>query len=68
MLIGSKYKLKEQTLQLKLNDNYIENVTVQKVLGVYVDNTLSWNLHLNKLCAKINSKIALLKRISNFLT
>ena len=69
MVISTNYKLKiKKELNLTINDILIENVTVQKLLGVYIDNTLSWKSQITKICSKLNSKIALLKRISYYLT
>ena len=69
MVISTSYKLKlNKELNLTINDVMIENVTVQKLLGVYIDNTLSWKAQMSKVSSKLNSKIALLKRISYYLT
>jgi hypothetical protein len=69
MLLGSQQKLKHmKELDVYINDVKIENVPVKKVLGVYIDRTLSWDIQVNKICSKINSKLSLLKRISYFLT
>lgn len=69
MIICTKQKLKHcKELHLTIDGSTIENVTVQKILGVYVDNTLSWNVQINKVCSKVNSKLALLRRIYYFLT
>ena len=68
MILATPYKHrvlenKNDSLVLSINGYPIEIVTHQKCLGVYIDNTLSWNIHCNKTCSKINSKIALFKRI-----
>ena len=69
MIISSKGKIKQAgDLKLSIGEHIIENVTVQKVLGVYVDNTLSWNVQISKVCSKLNSKIALLKRTIFYLS
>ena len=69
MVLSTKPKSKYcKELFLSIADQTIENVKVQKVLGVYIDNTLSWNIQIDKVCSKLNSKIALLRRISYFLT
>ena len=69
MLISSKNKFKlTRPLSLFINNICIENVIVQKVLGVYIDKTLSWQMQITSVCRKINIKIALLKRIIYFLT
>ena len=48
MLIGSRHKLKNtNVLNLSINDTILENVTVQKMLGVYIDNNLTWHAHID---------------------
>ena len=67
MLIGTKNRLrKTQNLDLKTSDSKIENVRTQKLLGVYIDSTLSWKIHVDKTCAKLSTKLHLLKRIKCF--
>ena len=69
MLIGTKNRLrKTHNLDLKTSDSKIENVRTQKLLGVYIDSTLSWKIHVGKTCAKLSTKLHLLKRIKFFLT
>lgn len=69
MILSTKYKHKNVCdLELKINGSNIENVSVKKILGIYIDNRLSWNFQINKVCSKLNSKVALLKRISYYLS
>ena len=68
MLIGPKNKFIYCKLDLRINNVPIENVESHKILGVHVDKHLSWAVHIDKTCTKMNSKIALLKRISIYLT
>ncbi len=35
---------------------------------MYIDNTLNWHAHIDYVCKKLNTKIALLKRILFLLT
>ena len=64
MVIGSRYMLQHSNqLSLKIGDTVLENVTEQKILGVYIDNMLNWHVQIDYVCKKINSKISLLKRI-----
>ena len=47
MVIGSKKRLKNiPELQLKVLNNKIENVSVQRVLGLYIDNSLCWKTNV----------------------
>ena len=69
MLISSAYRLKNcGNLCLHINDIELENVKVQKLLGVYVDNTLNWSAQIKFICSNLNKKISLLKNIIYFLT
>lgn len=38
-----------------------------KLLGVYIDNTLSWDAHINFISKKILGKLVVLRRVSNFM-
>ena len=69
MVIGTRQKLKKSTpLHLTVSGKCIENVKNQKVLGVYIENNMSWKTQTHKMSLKLNSKIALLRRISYYLT
>ena len=69
MLIGSANKIKSiGNLELFINDAKLVNVVVQKLLGVYIDNTLNWHVQIDNVCKNLNRKIALLKNIIYFLT
>ena len=69
MLIATKYKLKEnKTLLLSIGNTQIENVEKQKLLGIYIENTLSWTHQVSHVRMNVNSEIALLKRVSYNLT
>ena len=51
---------------LSINNFPIEQVSSTKSLGVYVDENLSWNTHIESVCKKISSALGLIKRIRNF--
>ena len=69
MITGCKKRLKNiPELQLKVLNNKIENVSVQRVLELYIDNSLCWKTHVDKVCSKVSSKVHVLKRKNNFLT
>jgi len=56
------------TVRLSIGNTQIENVEVQKLLGIYIDNTLSWTHQVSHIRKNVNSKIAYLKRVSYHLT
>jgi len=69
MVLGSKRKAQNMTdLKLKISDTVIKTVNCQKLLGLYIDNTLSWKLHINSVCSKMSSRMFLLQKIKPYLT
>jgi hypothetical protein len=58
MLVGSRQKLKiAKTLNLKNQLNLVS----QKLLGVYVENTINLHCRVNDVCKKFNSKVNLFR-------
>ena len=54
-------------LQVKIKDTYIENVTSHKLLGVIVDNTLSWKQQVVSVQSAASRKLTLLVKIAKYL-
>ena len=55
MLIGSRQSLStfDTSPSLEIDGATVSQVTFTKSLGVYIDQNLSWNVHVNNLCKKI---------------
>ena len=69
MILCTKQKcVLNNTLCLSIDNSVIENVTCHKLLGIYIDHCLTWKPHIDKTCAKLTSKLYLLRRIQNYLT
>ena len=68
MLIGSRQRLStfHNPPSLMINGAPITRVTSTNSLGVHIDQTLSWNVHVENLCKKIASGIGALKRVRSF--
>ena len=68
MLIGSRQRLSTlpDTLKLSINNELINRVSSVKSLGVFIDENLTWQTHIDKLSKKIASGIGAIKRISPF--
>lgn len=65
MLVGAKHRIDDTSrLILSIDDNVIERVPKQKLLGVFIDENLSWTPHIDYLCSLISTKISLLKQLS----
>ena len=65
MVLGTKPKEHDTYLfDLSADGNKIEKVPKQKLLGIVIDDHLSWAPHIDYLCSTISSKISLLRHIS----
>ena len=70
MLITTRQK--RQNMQTKLpplfiNNHQVEEVDSHKVLGVTIDNNLSWTSHLSVLSKTVSKKVYMLTKIKHFL-
>ena len=70
MLIGSHQRMNtfHATPYLAINNVPVRQVSHTKSLGTYIDEKLSWNVHIEKLCKKVASGIGALKRIRPFVS
>ena len=68
MLIGSRQKLSTLSSQpeLSIDNVQIEKVTSVKSLGIFIDENLRWQTHIDKLSKKVASGIGAIKRIRDF--
>ena len=70
MLITTRQKrqnIKNNPHSLLIGNDAIAEVEEHKVLGVNIDNNLSWAHHVRSLCKTMSRKIYLLNRIKHFL-
>ena len=70
MVIGTSQrisKLQSKSLSIVVNENTLDNVDTEKLLGIHIDPNLQFNKHVDHVCRTIASKIALLKRIKRYL-
>ena len=66
MLFGQKAKTKN--LQITLGNERIPQVKSTKFLGMWIDDSLSWNEHVTKVILKLKSRLNLLKMGKNLLS
>lgn len=52
--------------KIVINKNQIEKVDNIKFLGLYIDDTLSWNTHIDKMCKKLASGLYALRIMCKF--
>ena len=68
MIMHAKHrKLDISTYNLNINGKEIKVVNSHKLLGHHIDNKFLWNIHVNKLCSKLQSRLFLLKKIKHLL-
>ena len=68
LLIGSHHKLNNLDSQpcVNIGHDSIKQVQHSKVLGVEIDENLSWNKHIENVVKKVTSGIGAMRRIRNF--
>ena len=60
LILGSN-SAKNFCHELCVDGNVVEHVSVYKLLGVIVDDTLKWKSHVNSICAKASKRLHFLK-------
>ena len=71
MVVGTRARLQSQhskCLDLPISDTPIEQVEEHKLLGLVIDQHLTWQSHLDYICVKVAQRLALLRRIKSFLS
>ena len=67
LFTSSRSKYKSTKLNVNLCNQRIEHVDSIKYLGLILDPNLSFKLHINNLCGKLNSRSKLLWRLRGFI-
>ena len=70
MTIGSKHDIicKSGTINVNIDNHQIDTITSHQVFGLYIDETLSSNPHIDYFCIAISSRITPLKQLSLHIT
>ena len=67
MSIGSRQNLSNyDELNITIDNEDISNVDNQKLLGIIIDKTLSWDKQIDSVCLNITRRITLLKLLSKY--
>ena len=61
-----RQRLRNENVDLKFNNESLTMISKDTILGVYVDNNLTWSEHIKHLSRKITSSIWLLSKIKKF--
>ena len=69
MLVGTRQRINmSHKLNIQIENTCIQNVSKQKLLGIYIDENLTWSSHIDHLCSVIASKISLLRQLSEYVS
>ena len=55
----------EKPVSINIDGSYVKNKKKQKLLGIKLDSSLSFEGHINSLCKKASQKVHALARIVN---
>ena len=67
MTTGSRYHTsRTDPISIIIDNEQIQNVESQKLLGVIIDRTLSWDKQIDSVCLNITRRITLLKLLSKY--
>ena len=74
-LVACKYETQQKrsrlvnaTLSVYINGTYINNVDNQHVLGITIDNSLKFDIHIRNICTKLSRLLYLFCSIRNYLS
>ena len=67
MTMGSIHKVQQAgQLNISIGNTQLNPVCSHKLLGIHIDETLSWNQHIDDLCSIITSRSSLLRQLSYY--
>jgi hypothetical protein len=68
MVISSRPQTDHKlSLSILVGNNKLPQVTHVKYLGIVIDNNLSWHVHIEHLCKKVNRLLGMFTILSTFL-
>ena len=54
-------------IDIFVNDNFLEQITIYKYLGVHIDCKLKWIEHIDHVASSVSKRIGILNRLKNVL-
>ena len=69
MLLGTRQKLRSPSAAfcVHTDNGTVSSVDTHKLLGLYVDNCLTWSVHVTKLCSKLRSRLYLFHQVKRLM-
>jgi hypothetical protein len=66
MLCRTRQRIKDQNLNVKINDAQISQSIISPYLGFNIDQYLTWSSHIDKLASKLSSKLGVLRKLRSY--
>jgi len=66
MLIGSQQRLSGKALTVLIGGTVLNQVKSLQYLGVLIDSTLSWSLHITSVASRVRSRISSILRFEHY--
>ena len=67
MILGSKRRAQDKhQLVFRAEHRTIDKVSTQRLIGIFIDDHLSWTSHIDHLCSTLSSKISILRQTSAY--
>ena len=67
MILGRTNKQNvSQEFDIRIDDKHIKKTQTHKLLGIHIDDKLSWSSHIDHLCSLFSSNISLLRQLSKY--
>ena len=65
VLLGTRQKLRSSNAPFCVHSHNraVTSVDTHKLLGLHVDNSLTWSVHVTKLCSKLRSRLYLFNQV-----
>eukprot|EP00794_Sanderia_malayensis_P003962 gene3962-4512_t len=60
-------KIQEIPIEFKINDDVVQQTKALKLLGVIIDDKLTFNGHISNMCKKASQKVGVLMRLRNLI-
>ena len=69
MLLGTRQKLRSANAAfcVHTDNGTVTSVDTHKLLGLHVDNSLTWSVHVTKLCSKLRSRLYLFNQVKRLM-
>ena len=66
MLFTLRQSVRQQPLNIRINNQQLDCIASTKFLEVYIDHRLSWDHHVSYISSKISKSAGIIRKVSQF--